>query len=302
MNKFLVRVPATTANLGPGFDCMGLALDLWNETAFSSSKNRNRVIVSGEGEGQLPTDNTNLVVRSMLQVYKYAGIRQKPQFNISCQNNIPLRSGLGSSSAAALAGILGGNALLGFPLSTEELLSIGNEIEGHLDNITPALLGGLTIVTQTKERIITQKIQIPQLTVVVVFPEIDFPTNSARHILPEQASYTDIVFNLGRVPLVVEALRSGDFNLLINVMQDRLHQPYRLPLIPGAEQALKTAFSLGAPAALSGAGPSLVAFAKTIEAEKIAGVLQTEFENAGVNSRRYLLSVSSEGAEIIKND
>jgi homoserine kinase len=293
-----VRVPATTANLGPGFDCLGLALDLWNETTFSLSEGVTVVEVHGEGAGQIPLTEDNLILQATSLVYIKAGKRLPTGLKVICENHIPLKSGLGSSSAAVLAGLLGGNALVGEVFGEDELFELGVEIEGHPDNLAPALYGGLVLVSPSDDKLITHRIHTPIFEVVVILPEVDLSTKSARQILPEKISYHDALFNLSRVPLVVEAFRSGDFDLLAAAMHDRLHQPYRLPLIPGAERSLKAVQKSGIPAALSGAGPSLIAFVRDGQGEEVAEMMQKEFDRAGVRSRLFYLSTSPVGAQV----
>ena len=262
-----VRVPATTANLGPGFDCLGLALDLWNEMSFSLEGEGVVVEVASDAlpgaaaVATLPHDDTNLVAQAFLRLCREAG-RQPPHgLRIRCVNNVPASSGLGSSSTAIVAGLLGANTLLGRPLDRDRLLELAADMEGHPDNVAAALLGGLTIVVQTGERLLTKKILVPEVHVALAVPALAFSTRSARADLPEHVLMKDAVFNLQRTPLVVEALRTADYELLSQVMDDRLHQASRLKLIPGGPDAWLAAQHAGAAAvAVSGSGPSLIAF------------------------------------------
>ena len=305
--KFIVRVPATTANLGPGFDSLGLALDLWNEASFSISTTEEAVLqLSGEGEDTLAADSSNLIYRAALRIFALTGNLPAPPLKITCRNLIPLGSGLGSSAAAVLTGILGGNALCHFPLSEEEILMLATEMEGHPDNVAPGLLGSLVISTslvpeptEDRPKIIARRVHIPPLEVAVVVPKIDLPTKTSRAALPLQVAIRDAVFNLGRTALVVEALRNGDLDLLGKVMEDRLHQPYRLKLIPGAEEALRAARLAGAAAtALSGAGPGIVAFSMN-GSEKIAAAMVEAFASVGVEARQWVLGISEKGAAVL---
>ncbi len=306
MSTIWVKVPATTANLGPGFDALGLALDLWNEAEFSLPKGGGAgwtVEVSGEGAGILPTDASNLVAWAAQRVFKRVGQEAPARLRIHCTNRIPLGSGLGSSAAAVAAGLVGANALLNSPFSTLDLLRMAAEIEGHPDNAAAAFLGGLTVVitggNASGGDLVVRKIEIPPLTAVVVAPEFSLSTHTARAALPGAVALSDAVFNLGRTALVVEALRTGDLELLGYAMQDRLHQPYRLELIPGAEAALAAARQAGAAAvALSGAGPGVVAFGK----ERLGAVrqaMQDAFRSAGLSARAFILTVTSLGTQLI---
>ncbi len=300
--KILVKVPATTANLGPGFDALGLALDLWNETEFIASDDCQITIsISGEGKGTLPLDAENAIVEAAQKIYGLVG---KPcaGLRIRCVNRIPIGSGLGSSSAAMLTGMLGANALLGSPFTDEEILKLAIETEGHPDNVAPAMLGGLVASIVYEERVISLKLPAranrSPMHVTIVLPDFDFPTKQARAILPKQVERKDAIYNISRAVLVTEALRTGDLDLLGKSMTDMLHQPYRLPLIPGAQAAMRAGRQAGAAAvALSGAGPSLIAFSPK-EHPEIGAAMQRAFETAGLTARIFELGTSYEGAEV----
>lgn len=300
-----VRVPATTANLGPGFDCLGLALDLWNVATFRLSGDGLRLRVRGEGAGLLPEDGENLVARAAAMLFRQQGAQPPAGLEIECENGIPLGSGLGSSGAAVLAGLLGANAMLGAPsganamlgapLERAEILRLAVEIEGHADNAAAALEGGLVIVAAAQDGFLTRRVDVPALPVCIVLPAVDLPTRAARAALPASVPMADAVFNLGRTALVVEALRAGDLALLGAAMDDKLHQPYRFPLIAGAESARAAALKAGATAAgLSGAGPSLVAFGG--DPAQVAAAMQAAFTAAGVKSRAFITRATADGA------
>lgn len=291
-----VRIPATTANLGPGFDCLAMALEMWNEAAFSVEGSGIHVNIAGAGQDTLPKDETNLVARAALLVFDRAGVPAPRGLQIACINEIPTGSGLGSSAAGVLAGLLGANALLGKPFSREEILAMAVEMEGHPDNAAAALYGGLVVVISTPRSFLTHRYDLPRLPVAVVLPEFDFPTRAAREALPKTVPLSDAVFNLGRTALVVEALRSADYLLLEQVMDDRLHQPYRLPLIPGAEAARQAALRAGAAAVvLSGAGPSLLAIGG--RPASAAAAMGSAFDVAGIPSQAFLLETCNAGAQ-----
>ena len=301
--KIHVKVPATTANLGPGFDALGLALDLWNEAEFVSTDDRQITLtISGEGEGKLPTDANNPIVDAALQVYDLAK-KPCPGMRIHCINRVPLSSGLGSSSTAMLTGLLGANGLLGNPFTDEEILKLAIENEGHPDNVAPAMLGGLVASIVYEGRVISIKLPAranrSPMHVTIVLPDFDFPTRQARAILPKQVDRKDAIYNISRAVMVTEALRTGDLDLLGKAMTDALHQPYRLPLIPGAQAAMDAARHAGAAAvALSGAGPSLIAFSPREDAA-IGSAMKRAFESAGLSARVFELSTSYEGAEVL---
>jgi homoserine kinase len=295
--KFTVKVPATSANLGPGFDALGLALDLWNESAFVLAEDFS-VQLEGEGKGKLHQGKNNLIVRAAFKLAERAG-KSLPTFHVNCVNAIPLGSGMGSSSAAILTGVLGANMLLENPLSREEILNLASEMEGHPDNVAPALLGGLVVSTIDEGKVIARQIPIrSDLCITIALPDFYLPTKQARAALPRKVSVKNAVHNISRTVLVTEAFRSGDLSLLGKAMNDKLHQPYRLKLIPGAVAAMEAAKKARASAiALSGAGPSLIAFSSQAEAG-IGESMKRAFEQAGLAVRIFHLRGSSRGAEI----
>ncbi len=295
-----VRVPATSANLGPGFDCFGLALDLWNDVRFTLEGDAVEVITRGEHGAALPQDETNLVAASFLRLCEEAGAAAPAGLRILSEVRIPLSSGLGSSSAAVVAGLLGANTLFGRPFDRAHVLELAADIEGHPDNVAAALLGGLTIVVRTGDRLLTKKILVPEVYVALAVPDLAISTRTARAWLPTEVSMKDAVFNVGRAPLVVEALRTGDYELLGQVMEDRLHQAARLKLIPGGRAAWLAAQHAGAAAvAVSGSGPSLIAFASlATDASRIARVMADAFISMGVAAMPLGLSASAAGASI----
>jgi homoserine kinase len=302
MMKFIVKTPATTANLGPGFDALGLALTLWNETSFEAEArpaagNQIQIAVEGEGQGHLHLDGNNLIARAARRVFEKLG-REMPALRVHCINRIPLGSGMGSSAAATLTGLMGANALAGNPLSQEEILRLATEIEGHPDNVAPAQLGGLVVSTLASGKIVARRIEIAPLALTIVKPDFHFPTRVARQALPKRVTMRDAVHNISRAVLVTKALESGDFDLLGAVMQDTLHQPYRLPLIPGASEAMQAAKRAGAAAvALSGAGPSLAAFSSKRE-PGVGAAMIAAFESTGLTARAFELDISLNGASI----
>jgi homoserine kinase len=294
--KFIIKVPATSANVGPGFDALGLALDLWNATTITPAKEFS-VQVSGEGAGRLASGKNNFIVRAAQRAAERAGKRLQP-FHAECANQIPLSSGMGSSSAAILTGLLAGNALLESPFSREEILNLACEMEGHPDNVAPAMMGGLVVSTVEQGKVIARQIPIEMnVHVTIVLPDFHLPTKQARAALPKKISMKNAVHNISRTALVVEAFRTGDLDLLGKAMTDKLHQPYRLKLIPGAIPAMNAAKEAGASAvALSGAGPSLIAF--SAGESGMGESMKRAFEAAGLEGRIFRLGVSSRGAEI----
>ena len=295
--KLKIGVPATTANLGPGFDCLALTLDLWNEAEIEPAADF-RVEVSGEGSTGLPTDENNLVIRAYLRCLESQGLTRPGGLHIRMTNRIPIGSGLGSSASAVVMGILAANNLHELRLGMDEMIRLAAAMEGHADNAAAALVGGLVVLTQAEE-IIYQRFEIPTIQATVLVPGFVFPTREARAVLPKTANYQDAIFNLGRVPMVVNAFREGDLVLLARVMKDRLHEPYREKLIPGAAQALAEARRNGAAAALSGAGPSVIVFSPA-EANGLIESMCNIFQIADLGVRVLLVNTCSQGAWVSK--
>lgn len=287
------QIPATSANLGPGFDALGLSLSLYNRTTLESTGDKEtRIIVRGLGERFIPKDARNLTLRALYQVFKRAREPLPKGLSLTEENHIPPSSGLGSSAAAVLAGLLLANDWLEKRFDDATLLQIGAEIEGHPDNIAAALWGGLVVSAGN----VMRRFELPAWTVVIVTPALYWPTRQARKVLPRRVLRTAAATNIGRSILVTEALRTGDLDLLRQTMHDHLHEPYRLPHIPGAVRALSAARLLGAAAALSGAGPSLIAFVEPAQAEDVATAMQAEFAAAHMESQARVLQVTNRGA------
>jgi len=294
MTRFRVRVPASSANLGPGFDSVALALNLVNELEVEVTGAGLELTVEGEGQAALPRDASNLVVRAALRRFRELET-QPPGLRLRSVNRIPLASGLGSSAAAIVAGLLAADAVAGAGSSRNELLKIASDLEGHLDNPAASIYGGLVLVGEGP---LVCQVPIVDLQVAVVVPNLDLPTLQMRQALPRNIPLADAVFNLGRVTMMVEALRRADYELLSRAMEDRLHQPYRTPSLPGYEAARAAALEAGAAGvALSGAGPGLIAFAPS-GLPSIAEAIAQAFHSHGLSTRRYLLGPNLEGAQV----
>ena len=294
-----ILVPATTANLGPGFDCLGMALSLYNEIEIiAQAVESTGIEIEGEGTSELPHDVSNLIVRSMQRVFDQVG-NQPTGLHLRSFNRIPMMGGLGSSSAAIVGGLVAANALANSPLTRDELLSLAIEIEGHPDNVAPALLGGLVIIAADERGPIVDRIDVPEMKVVAIHPDLRVATKTARRILPTTVSREDAIFNAGRVALVTLALSRSDFDLLGRAMDDRLHQPLRKYLIIGYDDVVNAAKSAGAAAiAISGSGPSMIAFAPDHH-EAIAQAMKDAFAANKIESRTWILNVDREGARVI---
>lgn len=295
----LVRVPATTANLGPGFDCLALSLDLWNEIEFSVVGNSLSIEIEGEGADLLPRDSNNLIYKCMLSLAEHTSTRLPPGIHIKCINRIPVSSGLGSSAAAVIAGFLGAKALLGISINDHDLLNLALKYEGHADNISACLLGGLVISVLSEDEIVTRKIPIQPLQAVIALPDIKISTRQARSVLPDSITLKDAVFNIARVGLLIDSLKGGNYDSLILAMQDRLHQSFRFGLLPGAEEAINGALEAGVfGAALSGAGPSVIAFIKEND-QVVPKKFSRAFNTAGIASRIINTISTNQGAQVL---
>lgn len=294
--RIRVRVPATTANLGPGFDGMGLALGLYNEIEAEPASALEVVIV-GEGADRLPRDATNRVVRAAAALFERMG-SEVPPMRLRCYNRIPLMSGLGSSAAAVVGGLALAQAWMGLSDPPEVLLELATDLEGHPDNVAPALLGGLVLVTRDEDGLIAARVPIPPMRVVIALPGVSVSTEMARRLLPTHLPLADVVYQIGHVALLVHAFREGDWKLLGRAMRDRLHEPYRAQLIPGYERAVAAARAAGAAAVcISGSGPALAAFAPEGH-EAIAAAMAAAFEEAGVPARTWIVEAAFEGVQV----
>lgn len=261
-----MQVPATTANLGPGFDCLGMALDIWNhvDVEFSSVP---QVKIEGKGSSDLPSDPENLVYKSILRLLEHAGVEPAP-LSVNCTNNIPLKRGMGSSAAAIVGGLAAGNRLAPIlsggrvqPLTSDEVLQLAVSIEGHPDNVAPALMGGMVLVVQKDDGLLTSAVPVPEdLRAVLFIPELTIATEDARSVLPPAIGWEDAVFNMGRTALLVNAMNTGRLEELATATEDRLHQPYRRQLFPAMKVIFEGAIKGGALGVfLSGSGPTILA-------------------------------------------
>lgn len=253
-----VKVPASTANLGPGFDTLGMALNLY---AWIEMKPATSTVINQHGgnlEG-LPTDKSNLVYQVAQSVFAEAGVTL-PELEISMKSDIPLTRGLGSSASAIVGALFAANLLIGEPLSKARLFDMATALEKHPDNVGASLYGGIITAVWDGEHADVLRIEPPtDLEVLVAIPDFQLSTSKAREALPKQISLQDAVYNVSRTSLLTAALAGGRLDLIPAAMRDRLHQPYRAALVPGMARILEEATSHGAlGAALSGAGPTLL--------------------------------------------
>ncbi len=258
-----VRVPGTTANCGPGFDAVGIACKIYNELELTLLEEEEILLeVEGEGVGQIAADKSNIVWQTIAMVLKKTNQTAYRGARLKMKNGVPLSRGLGSSAAAIVAGLAAANAAVDGGLTRSELLDMATAVEGHPDNVAPAIFGGMTVSIVESGKVKTLPIRPAlALKLIVAIPSFDLPTKLAREVLPAQVPRGDAIFNLAHAALLVGAMTSGDVVMLRAALQDRLHQPYRIKLIPGMEDVLKAAQENGAiGAVLSGAGPCLIAF------------------------------------------
>ena len=265
MSLVRVKAPATTANLGPGYDCLGLALDVWNTLEVETFDDGEPVVeVLGEGARELATGRDNLVYRSMEFLFREAG-QEMPVVRIRCENDIPLARGMGSSAAAIAGGLVAANAICSQDFTANDLLEMAATIEGHPDNVAAAVMGGMQLVvvdhTEDGRKLYTVPVNVPpELRAVVFIPDVRIATEDARAVLPEKISMADAVHNMGRVGLLVASMVTNHPEYLAIATQDRLHQPYRQPLFPAMKVIFKAALDAGALGVfLSGSGSTVLA-------------------------------------------
>lgn len=296
-----VRVPASTANLGAGFDCLGLALEMFlNVRATVVSKPGGRVVVRSRGVGgssALPsTPEENLIFRAMKHTAERESFRLTP-VRLAVQNDIPMASGLGSSAAATVAGVVLAFAVAGMPMPKDSALQYAAEVEGHADNVAAALLGGLVVTFARPDGSVAgvQKRWPKMIRAVAVTPQFALETKTSRAVLPKTVDRIDAVHNLQRAALLVAALEERRYDLLWDALQDRLHQTYRQTLIPGLEEILSVPRMPGLLGiALSGAGPSVIALA-TDRFDAIGREIASRFERKGLTAMFQTLEAAQEG-------
>ncbi len=295
-----VRIPATSANLGAGFDCLGISLGLYNYVSAEETNGGLTIDITDSTAKFLPKDERNLVYRSMKALFDKVGYLPKG-IHLVLENNIPVTRGLGSSSAGIVGGLIAANELSGSPLSADELLDIAAEIEGHPDNVAPALLGGLTVNVQGDDKIHYVKSEIPDdLVFATIIPDFILSTKRSRGVIPKSISVRDAVFNMGRSALLVSSIMTGKYENIKTAVDDKIHQNYRKQFIPHLDELFKAAYDAGALGVyLSGAGPSAVAIVRrdNIQFEEIMNqFLISKMNNAGFR----MLKPDNTGAVVCK--
>lgn len=311
--KVSVKVPATTANIGPGFDCFGMALPIYNtitleETVLPGTGVDINVVSEDEAVDELSVEHLELNENSL--VYKavellYNSIGQNPsELKITIHSNIPIARGLGSSASVIVGGLLAANELLGRPADEAALLSIATEVEGHPDNITPAIVGGFVLSSQEEDcTVVYRKLNWPEeWTITVCIPEYELPTEISRSVLPENVPLKDAIFNAKRTAMFIDAIDNKDAELMKLALQDKLHQPYRMKLIPGFDKIINNLRHeenvLGC--VLSGAGPSILVISHKNNLDKIQSIVKETWDDLNVKSVIKTMSVEPNGAHIVE--
>ncbi|CAM3898621.1 MULTISPECIES: homoserine kinase [Paenibacillus] len=292
-----VKVPASTANLGPGFDTLGMALSLYSWIELKPA-DRTAFHLYGDEMKGVPVDKSNLIYKVAQMVFDEAG-ESVPELEISMYSDIPLARGLGSSASAIVGALFAANALIGSPLSEAKLFDMATALEKHPDNVGASLFGGIITAVWDGKHADYIRIDPPaRLGTVVVIPDLHLATSKAREALPAQVNLTDAVYNISRSSLMTAALSAGRLDLVRAAMQDRIHQPYRAPLVPGMPRILAEAPDQGAlGVALSGAGPTIIAFVDRDDrrVDDLKAYLVKAMEAEGISASCFCLDPAAEG-------
>ena len=306
-HRVVVQVPASSANLGAGYDCLGVALALTNRVEVEVrgwSRGAIELTVDGEGRNELREDHDNRFVRG-LEAALVQGRGRLPEdigWRISMDNTIPLARGLGSSAAATVAGIVAANALMGGPLTLEDQLRIATEIEGHPDNAAASLLGGFVVAAAVDGAVEAVRFEAPRDVRAVLFiPELRLSTDAMRKALPKSVPLDDAVANLAAVAIGVAGMAAGRTDLLRRLTVDRLHEPYRAAVYPQLTRLVQAAREAGAlGACLSGAGSTILAFADSMaDIARIEGALSAVAADTDLPGRMVVVEPRNQGAEVL---
>lgn len=305
-NSVSVSVPATTANLGPGFDCIGAALTLYNQFKFTHQEEV-KICVTGIESDRVRIDDSNLAYRSFVKLYEHLG-QTPPSVHIDIELGVPLARGLGSSATAIVGGLVGANLLAGEPLDITAVMELAIALEGHPDNVVPALLGGCRLAASVVENEPQRRkghgaweiCDLPwheSIVPVVAIPDFELSTAEARRVLPSEVSRADAIFNTAHLGLLLRGLETGNEDWIRAALQDRLHQPYRQALIQGYESVRKAAVAAGAYGlVISGAGPTLLALTDRGQAEAAIVAIAEAWQQAGVKAEVQSLEIDNQGA------
>ena len=313
--KVSVKVPATTANIGPGFDCLGMALPIYNtitieETVLPGTGIEINVIAESAAIDELslehiPLDENSLVYKAVELLYNSIG--QTPsELKINIHSNIPVARGLGSSASVIVGALIAANELLGKPADEVALLSIACEIEGHPDNITPAIVGGLVLSSQEDDgSVIYRKLNWPtEWAITVCVPDFELSTDIARSVLPKEVPMKDAIFNAQRLRMFVQAVNTKDAELMKLALKDRLHQPYRMKLVPGLDKIMDNLRHIDSVlgCVLSGAGSSILVISEKNDLDKIRGIVKDTWTDQNIKSDIKTLNIEQTGAQIVSNE
>ncbi len=288
-NSITVRVPATSANLGPGFDCLGLALDLWATITIST------------GRGRSERDPmANMALAAAQRLFEKTGLPPKGDLSARHEGDIPIARGLGASAVARVGGLVAANALAGDPLDREELLVLATDLEGHADNVAPALFGGFQVSVVDGDRVLHTAAPLPAgLSAILFVPQLHMPTRESRKLLPGSLSRADAVHNAARAALLIAAMARGRFDLLDAATQDRLHQPARSRLFPAMFAIFEAARAAGAHCAyLSGGGSTICALA-TANQQAIADAMLEAARARETPGETIITKPTERGAEVV---
>jgi homoserine kinase len=294
---YKLQIPATSANLGAGFDALGLALTYYNYVEMEES---DRIDITSADGQEIPTDEKNLIYISAKDLFAVCGKRLNG-LKLVQTNNIPMARGLGSSSACIIAGLVGANKMLGDPLTKDDLVNLSAQIEGHPDNTAPALLGGIVTAVFDRRKVQWVKQEVfTKLKFVAIIPDFELKTEKARACLPQEISHKDAVFNLSRAALFSASLLTGKFENLRTAVDDKLHQPYRMELIPNCKEVFDIAYTHGAYASyISGAGPTVMAIVDE-ENTYFAGKVKFSLDNAGLKGWQvHEFHIDNEGTKFL---
>ncbi|BBD57714.1 homoserine kinase [Nostoc sp. HK-01] len=301
ISSVTVNVPATTANLGPGFDCIGAALTLCNQFKFTRLDEGGLTIhVTGAEAERVQTDESNLLYQAFLKLYQYID-QTPPPVKIEIGLGVPLARGLGSSATAIVGGLVGANKLAGEPLSQVQVMEIAIAMEGHPDNVVPAFIGGCRLAATSETG--WEICDVPwheNIVPVVAIPNFELSTSEARRVLPTEFSRADAIFNTAHLGLLLRGLETGKGEWLRAALQDKLHQPYRQALIPGYDAVNAAAVAAGAfGMVISGAGPTLLALADVAHSSDVELAMASAWKTSGIDAVVRSLTLDTQGATIL---
>ncbi|MDD9975682.1 MAG: homoserine kinase [Candidatus Poribacteria bacterium] len=297
--KVTARIPASTTNLGPGFDVLGLALQLYSMVTLEPIETDTEVVVSGVDADKIPSTPEHVAFQAVELVFNRSGTKRPKGFKLQIENGIPAIRGLGGSGTAILGGLLTANALCDTPFSDPELLNFATELEGHPDNVAASLYGGLVVSAQENAQVHTVRLECPPvLSIVLAIPDFPLSTEQARGVLPTSVGFSDAIYNTSRSTLLIASIATKQFEMLRIAMKDRLHQPYRTSLIPGFDEVAEAATAAGAlSVALSGAGPTVAAYCLE-HTEQVAEKMKAAFKKHQIVSDIKILKPDACGASV----